>query len=128
MVSRVDRLKKRKARVIGKAKTKISKSQAKSNAKSKAAVAKGKTKKAARINQRQINKNMKTSLTAGKRLGKISNKIVKAGGPARVIKTGRVMTAAEKKSSAIKKAGGGIKKAAKKSAGPTYLSTFGNRR
>lgn len=38
------------------------------------------------------------------------------------------LTAAQKKSAAIKKARGGVKGAAKKAAGPTYLSTFGTNR
>lgn len=88
-VKKVEKLQERKARVANKGAAKRSKSQAKSNAKIKAAVAKGKTKKAARIDKRQINKNMRTGSAIGKRLGKISKKIVKAGGPARVIKTGK---------------------------------------
>jgi hypothetical protein len=86
-VKKVEKLQERRSRVINKGTR--GKSQAKSNAKIKAAVAKGKTKKAARIDKRQINKNMRTGSAVGKRLGKISKKIVKAGGPARVIKTGK---------------------------------------
>ena len=120
MPTRVEKLEKRKDRVVEKATDKINrqqyggrtfkkmnkrkrnidkkivktkgtrgKSQAKSNAKIKAAVAKGKTKKAARIDKRQINKNMRTGFAIGKKLNKIDKKVVKAGGPARVIKTGK---------------------------------------
>jgi len=86
-VKKVEKLQERKARVINKGTR--GKSQAKSNAKIKAAVAKGKTKKAARIDKRQINKNMRAGFAIGKKLKKISKKIVKAGGPAPVIKTGK---------------------------------------
>ena len=86
-VKKVEKLQERRSRVINKGTR--GKSQAKSNAKIKAAVAKGKTKKAARIDKRQINKNMRTGFAVGKRLKKIDKKIVKAGGPARVIKTGK---------------------------------------
>tara|TARA_R110000796_G_scaffold131535_1_gene247054 strand:- start:75 stop:539 length:465 start_codon:yes stop_codon:yes gene_type:complete len=87
VVKKVEKLQERKARVINKGTR--GKSQAKSNAKIKAAVAKGKTKKAARIDKRQINKNMRTGFAIGKKLNKIDKKVVKAGGPARVIKTGK---------------------------------------
>ena len=120
MASRVDRLKKRKTKLA----TNIVK-----------AAEAGKTKKASRAVARAERKAPKLKKKIANTKARVATRAKKKATKSKM-KKGLVAPSAfgkklpkGLKSSAIKKAGGGIKKLGqKKSAGPTYLSTFGTNR
>jgi len=103
MASRVERLEKRKKKVEDRFDKKAQKSRKKSAAKSEKALAKGKTKKDARIQERALKKRMRMGFATGARLSKIEDKIVKAGGPATVTNTGKPIFGGKVKTSALRK-------------------------
>jgi uncharacterized FAD-dependent dehydrogenase len=127
MVSRLERLKKRSTRVADRAAKKITKGGVSPVLPGTrgAKVLKKALKKGAKIDKKIVK--TKARVEARNSSMRKAKRVVRKA--VRKVKKADKKAAKGPKSSAIKKAGGGIKKlGGKKSAGPTYLSTFGNRR
>mgnify|MGYP003122313350 CR=1 FL=1 len=147
MPTRLERLKKRSTKVADKTARKVKKAGVPVPGSRSARVLNRGLKKGAKIDKKIANTKARVAKRAKKKAGRIVKRGVRKmnkGKPtpaayrklmskypqtsSRKLTSKDTLTAAQKKSAAIKKARGGVKGAAKKAAGPTYISTFGTNR